>query len=157
MKSCSPCGRAASVKFDSSVLNDFFFFLLVSARSSWSDVGVERVCLVVGEVDAGILKVIRLLRLSLIRQALHKKNCFQLHIFHERVFHLNSAFSQRVCIQDRKVQSNSSCGNNGTSPTCCCMSERAGKGIYKERTKSRKASGCTRNLVHPRQDDNQGD
>lgn len=65
-QSVSPLGCTASVKSDSSVLSNFLF-LRVSVRLSCSDVGVERICLVIGEVDAGILKIILLLWLSLIR------------------------------------------------------------------------------------------
>ena len=64
VKSCSPRGSTGSVKCDSSVLGNLLF-LHVSVGPSWSDVGVERICLVVGEVHAGVLKVILLLRLCL--------------------------------------------------------------------------------------------
>ena len=65
MKSCSPRGGTGTVKSDSSVLD--FLLLHVSSRLSWSDVGVQIVCLVVGEVDAGVMKVALLLQLSLVR------------------------------------------------------------------------------------------
>ena len=66
MKSCSPRGSTGPVESDSSVLADFLL-LHVSESLSCSGVGVERICLVVGEVDAGVLKVVLLLWLSLIR------------------------------------------------------------------------------------------
>lgn len=60
LRSCSPGG---TLTFHNSVLT-IFMLLLESEGSSWSDVGVKRVNLVDGEVDAGILKAL----LSLIRQ-----------------------------------------------------------------------------------------
>ena len=99
---CSP--RGSTAELDGSVLRDFLL-LRVSEGLSCSHVGVKRVCPVVGEVNAGILKVILLLRL--IGYTLQGGKHFQLHIFTFSV-----EFTEE-CSQDRKGQSNSSCGNDG--------------------------------------------
>lgn len=61
MKSCSPQGSTAATKLDCSILK----ILLVCLELSWSEVGVNRIFLVLAELDAGIVKIILLLLLAL--------------------------------------------------------------------------------------------
>lgn len=61
IKSCSPQGTMATIKFDGSVLDTLILLLLLL-----SDVGVERIFLVLEKLDTGIVKFTLLsMRLSL--------------------------------------------------------------------------------------------
>lgn len=64
MKRCSPRGSAAAIKSDRRVLC-ILMFLLVSAALSWAEVAVDRIHMVLGELDTGIVKIKLLLLLVL--------------------------------------------------------------------------------------------
>lgn len=61
-RSCSPWGTTGIVSFDSGVVNSVFLvlFLCFSVGPSSPDVWVDSICLVLKEVDAGVVKFILL-------------------------------------------------------------------------------------------------
>lgn len=64
-------------KVDRSVLNRLFFYS-VSVMSSWSDIGVNSICLIIGETDTGVLDVILVFWLPLSGKTLQRQIYFDM-------------------------------------------------------------------------------